>query len=81
MWCTALAEKPIRQAVARGNDSGLGSKQWNDALDNPANRVCLQRNDHEILRSKSGGLVGTRKSLHVLFALDLQPKAVCADRR
>ena len=81
MWCTALAEKPIRQAVARGNDRSLCAEQRDDALDHPRNRVRLQGDYHEILRTKPGGLVGTWKPLHVFFALDLQPKTVCADRR
>src|SRR2546428_13382270 len=56
---TGLAEKPVRQAVARGNDGGLRSEQWKDALHNPRNRVCLQGDDYEILRPQLRGIVGT----------------------
>ncbi len=48
----ARAEKPVRQAVARGDDAGLRAKQGSHGLDGARDGVRLERDDHVVLLSQ-----------------------------
>src|SRR5712671_2820302 len=75
-----LVEVPVRNPVDRSDNPRVRAQQRLDRFDDAGDRMRLQANDDEILRSQFGGVVGAAGMHDALFITNQQLEAVGTHR-
>ena len=74
-------EEPVGRAGGRRNDRSVGAKQSGDGVEDLEVLVCLQRNEHIVLRAEARGIVGRGQAHGEILTRRDQAQPVALDRR